>query len=318
VTRSTTARNGSSGEASPGTLDAPPDDGADIVPPTTAIAAAEADDYRRIADAIRYLDDHSTDQPRLADVAAHLHLSEFHTQRLFTRLAGTSPKRFLRYLTATTARELLRDRRAVLDAAYELGLSSSGRLHDLTVTVDAMTPGEVGRDGDGLTIRAGTHPSPLGPVAVAVTDRGVCLLRFVDDHAPATAAGVVADEWPAATVVVDQDVTRRPVEAAFGEGGTGPVRVALRGTNLQLKVWEALLRIPEGQVSTYADVARAVDRPRAHRAVASAIGRNPVAVLIPCHRVLRSTGQLAGYRWGLERKRALLAAEACRSDHATA
>lgn len=273
-------------------------------------------DLARVAEAIRFLDEQASEHPRLADVAAHLHLSDFHTQRLFTRLAGTSPKRFLRYLTAGAARELLRQRRAVLDTAIATGLSSPGRLHDLTVTVDAMTPGEIGRDGEGLTVRVGTHPSPLGPVAVGVTERGVCLLRFVDHPGPDAAADLVRDQWPAATVTVDQVATRAPVEAAFGRGGAGPVRLALHGTNLQLKVWEALLTIPEGQVTTYGDLARAVGRPAAHRAVANAVGRNPVAVLIPCHRVLRSTGHLGGYRWGLDRKRALLAAEAARSPDA--
>lgn len=309
-----TARNGSSSRRGAGTLAATvPPESADV-PATTAPDRSRTRDYERVAAAIRYLDAHAGDQPRLADVAAHLQLSEFHTQRLFTQLAGTSPKRFLRHLTAGTARRLLRERRAVLDAAYEAGLSSPGRLHDLTVTVDAMTPGDVGRGGAGVTIRVGTHPTPLGPAAVGVTGRGVCLLRFVDDDDPERAREAAAEDWPAADLVVDPAGTRRPVEAAFGREGAGPVRVALRGTNLQLKVWEALLRIPEGRVASYGDVARAVGHPTAHRAVASAIGRNPVAVLIPCHRVLRSTGELAGYRWGLDRKRLLLAAEAVRAD----
>ncbi|MBW3621735.1 MAG: methylated-DNA--[protein]-cysteine S-methyltransferase [Actinobacteria bacterium] len=270
-------------------------------------------DLERVASAIRFLDAHRDRQPSLAEVARHLHLSESHAQRLFTAYAGTSPKRFLRWLTAGAARDLLQDRRAVLDVATGTGLSSPGRLHDLMVTIDALTPGEVARGGAGLTVRAGTHATPLGPVAVGTTERGVCLLRFLDaddgaDHDAAVEA--VRREWPAAAVVVDGDATAPAAAAAFGAGGGGPVRLALAGTNLQLKVWEALLAIPDGRVTTYGDLARAVGRPSAVRAVASAVGANPVAVLIPCHRVLRSTGALAGYRWGIDRKRVLLAREA--------
>lgn len=273
-------------------------------------AATASPDLDRVAAAIRFLDAHRDEQPGLAEVARHLHLSESHAQRLFTTYAGTSPKRFLRWLTATAARDLLRERRAVLDVTTGTGLSSSGRLHDLMVTIDALTPGEVARGGEGLTVRTATHPTPLGPVAVGVTDRGVCLLRFVDAGDHAGAVDAVRAEWPAAEVVVDAVATAPAVAAAFGPGGSGPVRLGLAGTNLQLKVWEALLTIPEGHVTTYGDLARAVGHPTAVRAVASAVGANPVAVLIPCHRVIRSTGALAGYRWGLDRKRILLAREA--------
>lgn len=287
--------------------------------PAATVDDVSPRDLERTASAIRFLVEHAEERPSLDDVAAHLHLSPFHAQRLFTRHAGTSPARLVRHLTATSARELLRQRRAVLDVTLETGLSSPGRLHDLTVTVDAMTPGEVGRDGAGLRIRVGSHATPFGPVAVGLTERGVCFLRFLEgreepDQDAAVAA--VTAEWPEARTVVDLGATAATVAAAFGPGGSGPVRVHVPGTNLQLKVWEALLRIPEGEVTTYGDLAAAVGSPAAHRAVASAVGRNPVAVLIPCHRVLRSTGALAGYRWGLDRKRALLATEAARRDEA--
>lgn len=286
-------------------------------PAAPAGDAGPARDYDRVAAAIAYLDEHAGDQPTLDDVARHLHLSAFHTHRLFSRYAGTSPKRFLRWLTAGAARDLLRERRAVLDVAHAAGLSSAGRLHDLVVSVDAMTPGEVGRDGAGLTVRVATHPTPLGPAAVGVTERGVCLLRFVDDPGDDQAVALVAAQWPAAAIVIDRTSTRTPVDAAFGAATAGsPIPLAVSGTNLQLKVWEALLSIPSGQVTTYGDLARSIARPEAHRAVASAVARNPVAVLIPCHRVLRGTGQLAGYRWGLERKRVLLASEAAARDAA--
>lgn len=279
--------------------------------------ASDTRDLGRVAAAIRFLDEHRDEQPGLADVARHLHLSEFHAQRLFTTYAGTSPKRFLRWLTATAARDLLRERRAVLDVTTDVGLSSPGRLHDLMVTIDALTPGEVARGGAALTVRAGTHDTPLGPVAVGVTDRGVCLLRFVDDASSAAAVDAVRTEWPEADVVGDHATTAPVVAAAFGPAGTGPVRLALSGTNLQLKVWEALLAIPPGRVCTYGDLARAIGRPTASRAVAAAVGANPVAVLIPCHRVIRSTGALAGYRWGLDRKRVLLASEAVAAEVST-
>lgn len=287
------------------------------MPTVTDTTTDEQRDLVRIADAIAFLSANAEDRPSLDDVARHLHLSPFHAQRLFTRYAGTSPARLVRHLNAAVARDLLRDRRAVLDVTHETGLSSPGRLHDLCVTVDAMTPGEVGREGAGLDIRVGLHATPFGPVGVGVTDRGVCFLRFLDgcrvgDHDEAREAVLV--EWPGARVRVDADATRAPVSVAFGPEGAGPVRVHVPGTNLQLKVWEALLRIPEGQVTTYGDLAEAVGHPQAHRAVASAVGQNRVAVLIPCHRVLRSTGALAGYRWGLERKRVLLASEAARHD----
>lgn len=308
-----TARNGSPAGTASGT----------VVPtapepplPTTTTTSSRDVDRDRIAAAIRFLDAHRDEQPSLTDVARHLHLSEFHLHRLFTAQAGTSPKRFLRWLTATAARDLLRDRRAVLDVATGTGLSSPGRVHDLMVTIDALTPGEVARDGAGLTILAATHPTPLGPAAVGVTPRGVCLLRFVDDPTHAAAVAAVRAEWPAADVVVDVGATAPAVTAAFGPGGAGPVRLAVAGTNLQLKVWEALLAIPSGRVTTYGDLAAALGRPAAARAVASAVAANPVAVLIPCHRVIRGTGALAGYRWGLDRKRVLLATEAAVADAA--
>lgn len=308
------ARNGSRSRGGSGTVGPDAVRGTTVPSTASTATAGEARDLDRIAAAIRFLDEHRDEQPGLAELAAHLHLSEFHLHRLFRAHAGTSPKRFLRWLTASAARDLLRERRAVLDVTSDTGLSSPGRLHDLMVTIDALTPGEVARGGAGLTVRAATHPSPLGPVAVGRTDRGVCLLRFVDGDGHDAAAAAVRAEWPAAEVVVDPDATATAVAAAFGPAGAGPVRLALAGTNLQLKVWEALLRIPPGRVTTYGDLARAVGRAPAARAVASAVGANPVAVLIPCHRVIRATGALAGYRWGLDRKRVLLASEAVAAD----
>jgi AraC family transcriptional regulator, regulatory protein of adaptative response / methylated-DNA-[protein]-cysteine methyltransferase len=275
-------------------------------------------DLARIADAITWLDANAVDQPQLGEVAAALHLSPSHLQRTFTRFAGTSPTRFLRWLTAGAARELLRDRATVLDTTAAVGLSSPGRLHDLLVTLDGVTPGEVARGGDGTTLDVGVHATALGEVLVATSPRGVVALRFVDD--PVAAREELAHDWPAATLRDDPAATEpaaATLRAALDGAATGvPLRLAVSGTNLQLKVWEALLRIPDDRVTTYGELARAVDHPTAVRAVASAVGRNPVAWLIPCHRVLRATGALGGYRWGEVRKRALLAREAARADAA--
>lgn len=312
-----TARIGSLHSAGRATL---PGMSTTAVPVRPTTATQWQADYARVADAIAWLDANAVKQPRLGDVAAALHLSPGHLQRVFTRFAGTSPSRFLRWLTADAARQLLRERATVLDATAEVGLSSPGRLHDLLVTVDGVTPGEVGRRGDGLDIKVGVHPTPLGAVLLGVTPRGVCTLQFVADGevADETTAERVVSEWPAAAVVRDDDATRatasRVVAAIEGAADGQPLPVLLAGTNLQLKVWEALLRIPDDRVVTYREVARAAGHPTAVRAVASAVGRNPVAWLVPCHRVLRATGGLGGYRWGETRKRVLLAREAARAE----
>ncbi len=299
--------------------------------------AAWSRDYARVASAIAWLDAHQLAQPGVDELAAALHLSPSHLHRTFVRFAGVSPHRFLRWLTLGAAKDLLRERATVLETATATGLSSTGRLHDLTVTLEAVTPGDIARGGVGLTIRHARHPTPLGDALVATTDRGVLALRFLDPpgagerHAVAAEAGApddadveaLAAEWPAATLVGDPEATRPVADhlaAALGAAGAtrsgvrDPLSVLAVGTNLQVKVWEALLRIPDDRVVTYAEVARAAGRPDAVRPVAGAVGRNPVAALIPCHRVLRSSGGLGGYRWGTTRKRALLAREAARAD----
>ncbi len=268
-------------------------------------------DYVRVAAAIDHLASAGADQPSVADVARHLHVSEPHLRRLFARWAGVSPKRYLQHVTALRGRDLLRDAQPSLAVAHEVGLSGGGRLHDLMTTIDAMTPGEVGADGAGTTIRVGVHETPFGRATVAVTDRGICGVRF---HGPGEdRADEIAGEWPAASVVSDPSGTRQAADritsALRASVQREPVRLVVRGTNLQVQVWRALLAIPPGEVRTYAQIAAAVGNPRAVRGVASAIGRNPVGYLIPCHRVLRGDGDLAGYRWGVDRKRAMLAVE---------
>jgi len=277
------------------------------------MTARDVADYARIARAIQYLEAHWREQPALSDVARHVGLSASHFQRLFTRWAGISPKRFLQQATAEFARTLLRDHRAALSTTFDAGLSNPSRLHELIVHAEAMTPGQVRRGGDGVEIAWAFHESPLGTALVAVTPRGICSLQFADRTADRRAAVArLRDEWPAAALVESAARTRTVARQALGTLGapSGPLAVHVRGTNFQLKVWAALLRIAPGAVSTYEDVAGAIGQPRAARAVGSAVGRNPVSLLIPCHRVIRKSGGLGGYAWGLERKEIILRAEA--------
>jgi AraC family transcriptional regulator, regulatory protein of adaptative response / methylated-DNA-[protein]-cysteine methyltransferase len=275
-----------------------------------------AGDLGRIAAPSRGSTTHAVEQPQLGEVAAALHLSPGHLQRTFTRFAGTSPTRFLRWLTAGAARELLRERATVLDTSAAVGLSSPGGSTTCSSPSTGSPPGRWPQAVPGRRSTYGIHDTPLGPVLAAASERGVCALRFVDD--PVVARAELARDWPAATLRDDPDATEAAAVALRGAldgAGAGvPLRLAVTGTNLQLKVWEALLRIPDDRVTTYGELARAVEHPTAVRAVASAVGRNPVAWLIPCHRVLRATGALGGYRWGEVRKRALLAREAARAD----
>ena len=269
-------------------------------------------EYDRIAGAIRYLEAHWRDQPSLADVARHVGLSESHFQRLFTRWVGISPKRFLQQATAQFARSLLRDHRAALPTTLDAGLSNPSRLHELIVHAEAMTPGQVRRGGDGVEIAWGFHESPLGTALVAVTPLGICSIQFADSAAERRAAlARLRAEWPAATLVESAARTRKSARQALGALGapTGPLAVHVRGTNFQLKVWTALLGIAPGCVTTYEEIADAIGQPAAARAVGSAVGRNPVSLLIPCHRVIRKSGGLGGYAWGLERKELVLRAE---------
>ncbi len=273
------------------------------------------DDYTRVERAIRYLDAQGDAQPSLADVARHVGLSESHCQKLFTRWAGISPKRFLQHRTAQVVKRLLREDRTVLDSSYEAGLSGSSRLHDLLVNAEAMTPGEYQRGGEGVEVRYGFHPTPFGECLVAVTARGICHLAFVHPVSRREALDRVKHDWPRATLVADQAGTRRAAAQAFprpGSRATAPIALHVKGTNFQLKVWNALLQIPDGGVTTYGDIAAAIGDAKASRAVGGAVGSNPISWLIPCHRVIRSTGELGGYAWGPERKRVMLALETTR------
>ena len=268
-------------------------------------------DYQRVAKAIRFLGEQRVSQPSLPEVAAHVGVSPAHFQRLFTRWAGVSPKRYVQYLTLDHARRLLADRYSVLDTAYESGLSSPGRLHDLFVTWEAMTPGEYAERGSGLEIAYGWFPTRFGEVLALGTRRGLCGLAFAADEGREAVFEDMAARWPRASLVEDPARLEGVVERAFDGGET---RLLLSGTPFQIKVWEALLRIPSGFVTTYEEVARAIGQPRAARAAGTAIGRNPVSWLIPCHRALRKSGELGGYRWGADVKRAMLAWESVRAN----
>jgi AraC family transcriptional regulator of adaptative response/methylated-DNA-[protein]-cysteine methyltransferase len=269
-------------------------------------------DFERVTRALDYLELHRGERPALEEVARAAGLSPFHFQRLFRRWAGVSPARLMQYRTAQPAKAALREGPTVLDTAYEVGLSGTGRLHDLLVAVDAVTPGNVRTAGAGLTIRWGHHDTPFGGATVALTDRGICALGFDEEERGATVRRLRHD-WPAARIVRDQRETARVVDRIFSRARPGlPLTLHLRGTNFQLKVWEALLAVPEGVTTAYGDLAATIGKASASRAVGTAVGDNPVAFLVPCHRVLRASGALGGYRWGLGRKQAMLAWEAVR------
>ncbi len=274
-------------------------------------------DYYRVEKAIRFLDENAREQPSLGDVAGHLGLSLFHCHRLFHRWAGVTPKDFLQVATLGYAKALLRESRPVLEAALEAGLSGPGRLHDLCVSLEGMTPGEYGRGGEGVTVRWGMHPTPVGEALFAMTERGVCAIHFLPPLQPLALSlskrlQPLHTAWPRARLKRDDAATAKVAHEVAGRmlGRTRErLAVVLRGTRFQVKVWEALLAIPAGSVTTYGEVAARIGQPEAHRAVASAIGANAVGYLIPCHRVLRATGAMGGYRWGEARKRVLLGLE---------
>jgi len=272
-------------------------------------------DFERIAAAIRYLDAHAAAQPRLDDVARAAGLSSFHFQRLFRRWAGISPKRYLQVLTLERASRLLRERRSVLDVALDVGMSGPARLHDLFVALEAVTPGELKRAGAGLALTWGVYPGPFGDFFLAASPRGVCRLAFLARRGHREPLRELRAAWPAAEIRPDEGGLKTLARRVFAPVRAGaPLSLHLQGTNFQVQVWRALLGIPAGAVATYGDVAAAAGRQTAVRAAASAIGANPVAYLIPCHRVIRETGALGGYRWGVDRKRALLAWEQARSS----
>lgn len=273
-------------------------------------------DYHRIEQAIQYLDTHANSQPELSEIASTIGLSEYHFQRLFSRWAGISPKRFLQFITKEGAKRLLSQSENLLDTTYSVGLSSLGRLHDLFVTTEAVTPGEYKSGGAGLTIRYGLHATPFGKALIGVTERGICHFGFVSTSERETIDTFV-EKWQQAEIIEDHKATSSLIKPIFdlSQRTNSSLHLHLRGTNFQLKVWEALLRIPPGAVISYQGLAKQVGRPGASRAVGTALSRNPIAVIIPCHRVIRELGEFGSYRYGPARKKALIGWEVSTLRH---
>ena len=272
--------------------------------------AAREDDASRVERTLYWLSRNFERQPSLAEAAGRAGLSEHHFQRLFRRQVGLSPKKYVQFLTLERAKKVLAQSRSVLEAAYDAGLSGPGRLHDLFVNVEAMTPGEYKHRGRGLTIRYGAHPSPFGQCLILRTARGVCGLAFTAPERCDEALADLARGFEAAAFIEDPGATagiaRRIFDAAAGGDGIG---LYLRGTPFQIKIWRALLAVPSGCVTSYGDLARRIGMPGASRAVGTAVGSNPVAWIIPCHRVIRASGVLGEYRWGKGHKLAMLSVE---------
>jgi AraC family transcriptional regulator of adaptative response/methylated-DNA-[protein]-cysteine methyltransferase len=266
--------------------------------------------YDRIAAAIRYLREHAQDQPSLTDVAGHVHLSKYHFQRLFLEWVGVSPKRFLQHLTLEHAKAGLRAGASTLEAAHAAGLSGNGRLHDLFIQLQGCSPGDWRARGAGITITYREIDTPFGVALAAATEVGLCFLSFLEDDA--SLAEELRREFPAARLHQGDSVHLRAVAQFFAnwQMPTEPIALDLRGTPFQLSVWRALLQIPSGSLRSYGSIAAQIGKPSAVRAVGTAVGKNPIAFLIPCHRVLRQNGALGGYRWGLERKEIMVGYEA--------
>jgi len=275
-------------------------------------------DYERIEKAIQFLADNFHSQPNLKEIADKIHVSEYHFQRLFSRWVGISPKRFLQFLTKEYAKTLLEKSINLLDVTYESGLTSPGRLHDLFVSCEAVTPGQYKSRGEGVEIAYGYHATPFGECLLAKTDRGICGLNFVQNNDRQPVFASLEDRWQNASLIEDPDATRPFVERIFdpseGQKSTA-LHLVLSGTNFQIKVWEALIKIPMGAVVSYENVAAHIGMPRASRAVGNAVGSNPVSFVIPCHRVIRKTAEFGNYGGGVARKLAILGWEAVRSNN---
>jgi AraC family transcriptional regulator of adaptative response/methylated-DNA-[protein]-cysteine methyltransferase len=286
----------------------------DRIPDLSALRSA-AGDYDVVRRAIAYISEHWRRQPEIDAIADAAGVTPTELHHLFRRWAGLSPKAFLQALTLDHARGLLRDSASVLDAAYEVGLSGPGRLHDLFVTHEAMSPGEWKSGGEGLAIRYGLHPSPFGTALVMATERGLAGLAFADAGAEQAAIADMKKRWPKASYVADDARTAELARRVFDPllwRAERPLRVVLIGTDWEVRVWETLLNVPMGRATTYSDIAAKMRAPKAARAVGAAVGKNPLAFVVPCHRVIGKGGALTGYHWGLTRKRAMLGWEAGR------
>jgi AraC family transcriptional regulator of adaptative response/methylated-DNA-[protein]-cysteine methyltransferase len=284
----------------------------DRMPDLTPFDAAAAD-YDVVRRAIGHIRGHWREQPEIETIAEAAGVTPTELHHLFRRWAGITPKAFLQALTLDRARALLRDSASVLDATYEVGLSGPGRLHDLFVTHDAMSPGEWKSGGDGLTVKFGFHPCPFGKALVMATDRGLAGLAFADPGEEAAALADMKSRWPKATYIADEARTAPIARRIFDSSqwrAEQPLRVVLIGTDWEVRVWDALLQIPMGRLATYSGIAGKLCAPAAARAVGAAVGKNPISFVVPCHRVVGKSGELTGYHWGLTRKRAMLGWEA--------
>lgn len=281
----------------------------DLEPVALAAPDRAAEDYRLVRETVRIISEHWREQPDLDALAAGVGTDPSHLHRVFTRWAGLTPKAFVQALTLDTARRMLSDAHSILDTAYEVGLSGPGRLHDLFVTHEAMSPGAYKARGEGVTIAWGAHPSPFGIAILMATDRGLAGLAFADPGEERAALQDMALRWPAARYVEDPTVTAPFARQIFDPAtwrADRPLRLVFIGSDFEVRVWETLLRIPLGKATTYGDIARHLGSPKAARAVGSAVGRNPLSFVVPCHRVLGRQGALCGYHWGLTRKKAIL------------
>lgn len=266
--------------------------------------------YERIANAIDFLQKNFREQPSLATIAAHVHVSPEHFQRIFQEWAGTSPKKFLQYTSIQHAKRILSQQQTTLfDTSFEVGLSSTSRLHDLFIQIEGMTPAEYKQGGTALVIRYADYTSPFGQLLIASTEKGICYVAFY--NAPEDPRKALFAKYPQATFIAERSALHEGVLAFFNRdwSNLSEIKLHLRGTAFQLHVWEALLKIPAGQLLSYQQIARQIGNSSASRAVGTAIGSNPIAYLIPCHRVIQSSGLLGGYRWGMLRKSAIIAWE---------
>jgi AraC family transcriptional regulator, regulatory protein of adaptative response / methylated-DNA-[protein]-cysteine methyltransferase len=273
-------------------------------------------DYERIADAIEFIARRVDNQPTLNEIAAHVNLSPYHFQRLFSRWAGVTPKRFLQVLTLERAKQLLSESKSILEVSDSLGLSSGSRLYDHFVHLEAVTPGEYKMGGAGLTVEYAVHDTPFGKAFIALTPRGICNFAFLENMEIDEHLALLRNKWPHARLHENQQRTLEVIKAMFSreKHPDRPLSLHVSGTNFQISVWKALLQIPPAKVVSYSQVATAIGHPKSARAVGLAVGANPVAFLIPCHRVIQQSGKLGGYHWGVTRKQVIQAWESARSE----
>jgi len=274
-------------------------------------------DYIRIEKAMTYMSEHVSSQPSLEDVAAHVHLSPFHFHRVFCKWAGTTPKRFLQALTLERSKRMLKEEGSLMDVSLSMGLSGGSRLYDHFVKLEAVTPGEYRNGGQGVTIQYGVNETPFGKIFVAMTPRGVCRIEFLGSRSADEILVDIGKDWPKGSLVQNDNATNYVANVLFSrlkDGQSNPLSLHVMGTNFQVAVWRALLRIPSGQLASYSQIANALGYPNASRAVGNAVGSNPVAMLIPCHRVIQKSGAIGGYRWGSTKKEMIQAWELLRGD----